>query len=133
MDIKALILHADQDTYTTTMITAKMQESVFPKPSCAFRCSGEAAAHLQHSDDQSNMVLRWSKSQQFAVTADHQSDLREEEASHVGDEGELLTSPAGLLEDKARAEVIPGRNCTASSVKAVEKQGFHFALFEFCL
>lgn len=46
MDIKALILHAGQDTYTTTMITVKMQESVFPKPICAFRCSGEATAHL---------------------------------------------------------------------------------------
>lgn len=125
MDSKALILHKGQNTYMTTMITAKMPENVFPEPCSAFICSSYTATHLQHSDDQFNMVLRRRKSQHFAVTADHQSDQREEESSNVGDEGELLNSPVGQLEDKARAEVIPGRNLSASSVKAVEKEGFH--------
>lgn len=62
----------------------------------------------------------------------HQSDQREEEASKAGGERELLNSPGGLLEDKAGAEVIPGRNCTASSVKAVEKWSFHTALSSVC-
>lgn len=65
------------------------------------------------------VVVGWSQSYYFAVTAGHQ-DSGEEEASSAGDEKQFLNPPASPVEDNARAEVI----CTASYVnngKALEK------------
>lgn len=55
------------------------------------------------------VVVGWSWSYHFVVTAGHQ-DSGEEAASSAGDEKELLNPPVSLVEDNARAEVI----CAAS-------------------